>query len=90
MNIFLIFFFSRLLTTVELYHPKRDQWMFLKSMPEALMGLSCTVLDGCVFAIGGIANEGHSSQYTVTNHTYAFDFEKQVLVFTNYFHFIQL
>lgn len=62
---------------MEMYYPKRDEWMFLKSMPEAVMGLACAVLDGCIFAIGGIVNEGHQSRYAVSDRVYAFGFEEQ-------------
>lgn len=47
-------------------------------MPEPLMGLSCAVLDGCIFAIGGIVNGGNTSRYEVSSQTYAFDVEKQM------------
>ncbi|XP_035223796.1 beta-scruin-like [Stegodyphus dumicola] len=68
---------GKLLSTVEVYYPKRDQWILAKPMPEAIMGMSVAVLDGCVWIVGGIINEGHSSRYTVSNHVYTFDTQQQ-------------
>ncbi|XP_054714585.1 beta-scruin-like [Uloborus diversus] len=68
---------GKLLATVERYFPKRDQWALMKSMPEPIMGMACTVLDGCIWVIGGIVNDGHPTRYAVSNRCYTFDIEKQ-------------
>ncbi|XP_042907619.1 beta-scruin isoform X2 [Parasteatoda tepidariorum] len=69
--------FGKLLSTVELYYTKKDQWVLVKPMPEAIMGMACAVLDHCVWVIGGIVNEGHSSRYAVSNRVYVFDIQQQ-------------
>ncbi|KAG8196566.1 hypothetical protein JTE90_003579 [Oedothorax gibbosus] len=69
---------GRLLSTVEMYFPKRDQWSFLKPMPEPIMGMACAVMDGCVYVIGGTVSDGsRSSKFSISNRVYIFDIQKQ-------------
>ncbi|CAL1266052.1 unnamed protein product [Larinioides sclopetarius] len=68
---------GKILSAVEIYYPKRDQWSLVKPMPEAIMGMACAVMDGCVWVIGGIVNEGHSTRYSLSNRVYTFDVEQQ-------------
>ncbi|PRD33772.1 UNVERIFIED_CONTAM: Beta-scruin [Trichonephila clavipes] len=75
----------RLLSTVEAYYPKRDQWTLVKPMPEPIMGMACAVLDGSVWVIGGIVYEGSSARYTVSNRVYIFDIQQQ-----NWYHKLSL
>ncbi|GBL85937.1 Alpha-scruin [Araneus ventricosus] len=74
-----------ILSAVEIYYPKRDQWSLVKPMPEAIMGMACAVMDGCVWMIGGIVNEGQSTRYSLSNRVYTFDIEQQ-----NWYHKVSL
>ncbi|GFY40471.1 beta-scruin [Trichonephila inaurata madagascariensis] len=76
---------GKLLSTVEAYYPKRDQWTLVKPMPEPIMGMACAVLDGSVWVIGGIVYEGSSARYTVSNRVYIFDIQQQ-----NWYHKLSL
>jgi N-acetylneuraminic acid mutarotase len=44
------------LSTVEAYDPVTDTWTEKSDMPTAIEGLSTSVLDGIIYAIGGYAN----------------------------------
>lgn len=39
--------------TVEAYDPVADQWTRLQPMPTARFGLSCSALNGAIYAVAG-------------------------------------
>ncbi|GIY70835.1 alpha-scruin [Caerostris extrusa] len=68
---------GKILSSVEIYLPKRDLWSLAKPMPEPIMGMACSVMDECVWIIGGVISEGGTTRCTISNRVYAFDIPQQ-------------
>jgi N-acetylneuraminic acid mutarotase len=49
------------LSTVEAYDPSTNTWTTAPSMPTARYGLAAAAVNGNIYAIGGISNNGYSN-----------------------------
>ena len=63
----------RALSTVEVYDPATDTWITKANMPTARLGLSTSVVNGKIYAIGGLSTLGGAALSTVQEYDPATD-----------------
>jgi kelch-like protein 10 len=54
-------FYDGFLRSAEVYDPRNNQWTLISDMGIGRLYLSCIAFHGCVYATGGLTNQGYTS-----------------------------